>query len=558
MGYSESFARSVFQEFDTKDAISRDFLESLVVDGCAPAAEINQVVGLSIASGVERWDLLFERAHVLRNGSKQKAEVKSGGLLPYLGMALAEEDSRQHAKQSHGHRRRPGGAPELLASRGFGRRSSSSHFWAETKNPPPENERLGDSYHPAVGRAKGVKVKHARPLYPTPTIHSASPAILSQETRMPSAQCQRGSRSGKRGSLKVEHHQDAGEEQSLGIAVTRRTTRSRTLVATSRRTRSISAFFPSPPPEDPKGSSDAGGLASASPLTPTSKRKRHARGTVSALPFPPLTDPKFGLAQERLAHDPFRMLVALNFLIRTPGRVSMPVYRRVMERWPTPEALAEANPADIIDLTHHLGLSARRAATIQKLARSWLENPPSRLRRYGVKDYPQKGVSTPVKAGQLFGPEVEQREDDQSNEHGSESKPELGINDLGAAGDARRQGLGWAWEIGHLTQGRYTLDSWRIFCRDELLGRATDWTGKGCSSDFQPEWMRVLPEDKELRAYLRWLWMREGWNWDPFTGERTILEQEMREAVNAGRVCWDGTGTLVILEADSLTPSPST
>ena len=64
---------------------------------------------------------------------------------------------------------------------------------------------------------------------------------------------------------------------------------------------------------------------------------------------------------------------------------------------------------------------------------------------------------------------------------------------------------------------------------------------------FQPEWMRVLPEDKELRAYLRWLWMQEGWDWDPRTGEREVLPPALYRAVQEGRVRWDVCGRLEIL-----------
>jgi hypothetical protein len=78
--------------------------------------------------------------------------------------------------------------------------------------------------------------------------------------------------------------------------------------------------------------------------------------------------------------------------------------------------------------------------------------------------------------------------------------------DVDAVVDARERAIGSAWEIGHLTQGPYALDSWRIFCRDVLLGRSEHWTGKGDDPGFQPEWMRVLPRDKELRACLRWMW----------------------------------------------------
>lgn len=60
--------------------------------------------------------------------------------------------------------------------------------------------------------------------------------------------------------------------------------------------------------------------------------------------------------------------------------------------------------------------------------------------------------------------------------------------------------------------------------------------------------MRVLPKDKELRACLRWMWMREGWWWDAQTGEREILREEMRKAVDEGRVGYDEQGKLIILE----------
>ena len=60
--------------------------------------------------------------------------------------------------------------------------------------------------------------------------------------------------------------------------------------------------------------------------------------------------------------------------------------------------------------------------------------------------------------------------------------------------------------------------------------------------------MRVLPEDKELRACLRWMWMREGWEWDPVTGEREVLREGLRIAVDEGRVGYDDMGELKIAE----------
>ncbi|KAI1386986.1 DNA glycosylase [Hypoxylon trugodes] len=265
----------------------------------------------------------------------------------------------------------------------------------------------------------------------------------------------------------------------------------------------------------------------AMPQTPSptkTKPPRPPRGTISCIPIPPLDAPQFGLIQEELASDPFRVLVAVTFLIRVKGKQAIPVFYQLMEKYPTPAELAEADTGDIIEMVRHLGLAVVRAAAIQKYANIWLDNPPTADTRYGVKSYPNLGDGADVRAGEKVGPE------------------EL---------DPRQA----AWEIGHMTQGRYAIDSWRIFCRDVLRGRAEDWMGKGgCKKkgegEFQPEWMRVLPEDKELRACLRWMWMREGWAWNPKTGEKDVLSEEMRKAVNEGRVAYDDKGDLVILDPE--------
>lgn len=289
--------------------------------------------------------------------------------------------------------------------------------------------------------------------------------------------------------------------------------------------------------------------ARTAPVTPSpnsKKSSRPARGAVSALPIPPLSAERFGLVQEEFANDPFRLLVAVTFLVRTPGRAAIPVFRQLMERYPTPEALAAADPVVIEAMMHHLGLSNQRTEAIQKYARIWLERPPCKDVRYGVKNYPQKGDGKDVRAGEVFGPEdVDGEKDMVVKSNSPDNYDSSKENDTLAKTKAR--GFGTSWEIGHLTSGRYALDSWRIFCRDVLLGRAEDWKGKGRDPAFQPEWMRVLPEDKELRACLRWMWMREGWEWDAKTGEKVPLSEEMRVAVDEGHVAYDNTGQLQVV-----------
>ncbi|KAJ2979077.1 hypothetical protein NQ176_g3462 [Zarea fungicola] len=243
--------------------------------------------------------------------------------------------------------------------------------------------------------------------------------------------------------------------------------------------------------------------------------KRPAPGTVSCIPFPPLDADYFGIVQERVAHEPFWLLIVVTFLIKTNGQLAIPAFLRIKERFPTPSDIANtANATEIVKMIQHLGLSQNRLRFMQKYAEAFLFNPPKPGVRYAVRRYDSREAGS----------------DD--GEH-AEDCPVSDTND--------------GWEIGHMTQGTYAIDSWRIFCRDVLLGRAQDWNGKGREAEFQPEWMRVLPADKELRAFLRWMWMREGWEWDPATGERTVLREIMRQAVNESRVKYDVDGGLRIL-----------
>ncbi|KAM9878339.1 methyl-CpG binding domain-containing protein 4 [Verticillium dahliae] len=250
---------------------------------------------------------------------------------------------------------------------------------------------------------------------------------------------------------------------------------------------------------------------------PSPKTRRPVAGTVSAIPFPPLTAPCFSLIQENLSQDPFWLLIAVTFLIKTAGKLAIPAFYKVKERFPTPEHLAASEAtAEITDMIRHLGLAVHRTSMIQKYARSWVETPPQPGVVYRVRGYDRREVP-----GEL---------------------------PLDATTPTDNREAGDAWEIGHMTQGKYALDSWRIFCRDELLGRAQDWNGLGAPPEFQPEWMRVRPDDKELRACLRWMYMKEGWEWDPTTGEKTVLRPEMERAVNESRVEYDDAGGLRILD----------
>ncbi|KAM0141405.1 hypothetical protein ACHAP3_002268 [Botrytis cinerea] len=247
--------------------------------------------------------------------------------------------------------------------------------------------------------------------------------------------------------------------------------------------------------------------------------KKRPPGIISCIPFPPLSASHFGLIQEKLAHDPFRLLIAVTFLNRTHGKQAIPVFYSLMDQYPTPQSIVDAPKEDIVSVIRHLGLQNQRAATYQAYAKTFCENPPVKNKRYAVHDYPTKGLGRDVKKSEVL--------------------PEESV-------DPRT-----GWEIGHMTQGPYAIDSWRIFCRDMLLEKAKGWNGEGSEEEgFQPEWMRVLPEDKELRAFLRWMWLKEGFEWDPMTGEKEVAGREVMRAALEGRIAWDEGGGMRILNRE--------
>lgn len=231
---------------------------------------------------------------------------------------------------------------------------------------------------------------------------------------------------------------------------------------------------------------------------------------IACLPFPPLADTSFGLMQEKLAHNPFRLLVATIFLNKTPGERAMPVFYQLMKMYPTVDALAGAEVRDVTTVIHQLGFQNQRARKCIQLAKKWLQKPPERDQRTRKLHYPRKGDGRDV-----------------------------GLNEILADNDPRV-----AWEISHLPGlGPYSHDSWRIFCRDELRGLSTSWLGQGATdADFDPEWKRVVPADKELRAYLTWMWLKEGWVWNKETGGRTVADEATLQQARGGGVVLDEDG----------------
>lgn len=271
----------------------------------------------------------------------------------------------------------------------------------------------------------------------------------------------------------------------------------------------------------------------SSPSKPTDTKKatpktpRPPKGT-STCPVPSTNCAHFGLIQEKLWKEPFWLIIAVTFLNKTAGRAAAPIFWDLKELYPTPEALSQAREKDLVSMIGTLGLQNQRAKRLVLIAKTWLESPPAKNQRYRTLHYPAKGDGKDIKKDQVIDEDADACEG--------------------------------ALEIGHIPGcGPYAWDSWRIFCRDVQRGLAQDFNGRCAGKDFEPEWQRVVPLDKELRACLRWMWLREGWVWNHETGERRDAtlqemeaglkgemeiadEQERKFAAEAAGVTGDGVG----------------
>jgi len=240
---------------------------------------------------------------------------------------------------------------------------------------------------------------------------------------------------------------------------------------------------------------------SSRPWRKENGKKRPPPGTVSCHLTPSVHATSFGIVQEKLAHNLYHLLVAVTLLNRTKGVHARPVFYELVEKYPSPESLATANDEDLVKLIRPLGLQNTRARRCVALGKAWVENPPTGAKRYRRLHYPTIGAGSDTAKDEVL---------DEKDE---------------------REG----WEIAHLpTAGPYALDSFRIFHRDELRGLASDWIGTGAARGFEPEWKRVLPLDKELRACVKWMWLREGWVWDAARGNKTKADGKTMEQARRG------------------------
>jgi methyl-CpG-binding domain protein 4 len=97
----------------------------------------------------------------------------------------------------------------------------------------------------------------------------------------------------------------------------------------------------------------------------------------------------YGLLQEEINYDPWKVFVCCIFCNLTKRVSAEPYFRKVLELWPRSVDLACANESEVISVIQPLGLSKRRAKALVRMSREYLEkewqDDPTQL--YGIGKY---------------------------------------------------------------------------------------------------------------------------------------------------------------------------
>ncbi|KAH8108665.1 DNA glycosylase [Phellopilus nigrolimitatus] len=186
------------------------------------------------------------------------------------------------------------------------------------------------------------------------------------------------------------------------------------------------------------------------------------------------------LSSYKVADDPWKLLVAVMLLNKTAGKNSIPIFWEIVERWPTPENLSQADVDELRVMIQPLGLQSLRAKRLISLSSAYLADPPRHDRL-----------------------------------HTSRAKIEFVQLDLQTQRPKFVHTLEYPrTPVSHLPGcGPYALDSYRIFCMPD------------------EEWKKVMPTDKELIRYIKWKWAFEGCRWEPVNGLVAPLDSDYLEAL---------------------------
>jgi len=201
---------------------------------------------------------------------------------------------------------------------------------------------------------------------------------------------------------------------------------------------------------------------------------------------------------ERVADDPWKVLVAVTLLNKTSGKLAIPVFWDILGRYPDPLTLSEAPFETLQSLLQPLGLHTIRARRLADLSKLYIDDPPSPTTLRQSRPYVQ---SMPISASSPPQP--------------SSSQPAPSSPPAVSPRRKTQRDRYVPTSISHLPgAGAYALDSYRIFCMPP------------------DEWKQVMPSDKELIKYLKWKWaFEERMKWVPGVGVDGRVDVEYLETL---------------------------
>ncbi|OJA20380.1 hypothetical protein AZE42_06677 [Rhizopogon vesiculosus] len=183
------------------------------------------------------------------------------------------------------------------------------------------------------------------------------------------------------------------------------------------------------------------------------------------------------LIQDAVSDNPWQFLIAVKLLNVTTGRYAIPVFWELMNRWPTPHDMVNANNTELMNALRPLGLYNKRAAWLKQMSQHYLDDPPTDiLRSSNCRLEIHAKTRTKITAPAYTNP----RKRSSPQSCSGPKKPRTTTMPYPPTPISHYPGI-----------GRYALDSYRIFCT------------------ASEEWKEVMPEDKELIRYLRWKWAYE-------------------------------------------------
>jgi len=97
----------------------------------------------------------------------------------------------------------------------------------------------------------------------------------------------------------------------------------------------------------------------------------------------------YGLLQEEINYDPWKIFVCCIFCNLTKRVSAEPYFRQVLRLWPQPSKLAYASESEVAAVIKPLGLSKRRAKALVRMSKDYLskewQDDPTKL--YGIGKY---------------------------------------------------------------------------------------------------------------------------------------------------------------------------